>query len=273
MPSTKGISFARVPSSSRASISIQARALCISSASATRDWADSAAWTTFSEVAEVTERAGQADRAAAARQRADALAPRLPHLRVTASGGTGVRFTLDGVALGSGLVDSTVPVDPGDHELGADAAGKKHWSARFHATEGASVELSVPELEPEVVAPAPPPPSPPAPERSAGWQTPTAVVAAGLGVVGLAVGSGFGIKAIEDWSTAKPGCSGTVCTRADYPYWHSAHAEGIASTVSLAVGATLVATGAVIWLARPRGTSSRVGVRPDGVVVIGGLFP
>jgi hypothetical protein len=238
------------------------------------------AWTMFSDVAEESGRAGQADRASVAKQRADALAPRLPHLRVETPKDPDLKLTLDGMAFAAGLVDSAIPLDPGDHELGADAPGKQHWTARFRVDEGASTTITVPALDP-----APPPPPGPLEASStsipdghetgrasrARWQVPVAAVAAGLGVVGLSVGSALGVKAIDDWSTAKPGCSDNICSRQAYPYWHSAHAEGIGSTASFIAGGALLATGAVLWLVRLDRTTVRVGARCDGLVV-GGTF-
>ena len=237
------------------------------------------AWTTFSDVAEAAERAGDLERLAVVKTRVAALLPRLSHLVFTAPVPPDITLTLDGVPFTSKFDGDPAPIDPGPHELGADAPGKKHCATRFSATEGATVTLALPELEalPRPPAPPPPLPSPPAavlpPAPATSWHVPAAIVAAGLGVVGLGIGTVFGVKTIDDWSTAKEGCTGNVCDPAHYPAWQSAHSAGTVSTVSFIVGASLVATGAVLWLTRPQASSLRVGIRPDGALVVGGRLP
>jgi hypothetical protein len=247
------------------------------------------AWTIFLEVAEAAQRADQPERAAAARARAATLEPRLPHLRVTLDGPDPRELTLDGTPFAEGLLGTDVPIDPGGHEVNADAPGKKHWSTHVEAAEAATVTVSVPVLEDAtaMIALAEPPVAPPSVPPSeiappvyspspatSRWHTNAAIVAGALGLVGVGVGTAFGISAINQWSDAKSaGCSQTACpTRSGYGSWSTAHAAGIASTASFIVGGALVATGAVLWVTKPK-KRARVGVRSDGVVVIEGRFP
>jgi hypothetical protein len=251
------------------------------------------AWTTFADVAEAAHRAGQEDRATAARARATALEPRLPRLRVMLIGPDARALTLDGAPFAESLAGTSVPVDPGAHEIGADAPGKQHWAARVDATEeGAVSQLEVPLLEDAPQAPAvpeTPPPVAPSPERPAApaappqqprkWQTTTALITGGAGVVGLAAGAVLGGLAMSKWSDAKgAGCAlnsagQTNCPTSDaYSAWSTAHAEGIASTVACIAGGVLAATGAVLWFTGPR-ASVGVGARADGVVLVSGVLP
>jgi hypothetical protein len=241
------------------------------------------AWTTFLDVAEASRRAGEAERAAVAKGRADALAPQLPRVRVTAEQRAGLTLTLDGKAFAAALIETAVPVDPGKHLLGADAPGKKHWELRFSASLASNVSVAVPPLmdAPVVLAPVPvtpaatPPPAPaqPSPNETARWHVPVAIAAAGLGVVGIVVGSVSGGAAVSDWSSAKPDCPNDRCTTsAAYASWHDAHTAGIISTASFVVGGALVAAGAVVWFTRPSAPAA-LGLRSDGAVMVAGRFP
>ena len=229
------------------------------------------AWTRFSDAADAAKRAGDRERETVARQSADALVPRLPRLKVAAPLSPDITLTLDGAPFARSVVGDLPPVDPGEHELGADAPGKKHGATKFSAIEASLTTVTVPALEPLPRPPAPPPPQPTPAATS--WHGSAAVLAAGLGLVGLGIGTAFGVNAIDDWSTAKQGCSGGGCDPLHFPSWQSAHSAGVASTVSFVVGASLVAAGGVLWLTRPHAASAGVGIRPDGAVVVGGVLP
>lgn len=249
------------------------------------------AWKALLEVADESDREQRSDRAAVARDRAHALEARVPHLHVTIEGGERPALTLDGRSLSDADVGTNVPIDPGDHEVGADAPGKKHWSSHLVAKEGETATITVPPLEdaataPEVPAPAAPEPTPPItaspPSLSpAGnrWQMPAALAAGGAGVLALGAGAVLGVLAIGKWSDAKgEGCTQdaaghTNCpTSGAYSSWSTAHAEGIASTVAFIVGGALVATGALLWFTKPDALAM-AGVRADGVFFVGGRLP
>jgi hypothetical protein len=252
------------------------------------------AWTTFLEVAEAAQHAHEPDREAAARARAATLEPRLPHLRVTVDGPDHPTLTLDGRPFAEGLLGTNVPIDPGGHDVGADAQGKKHWASHVQAQEAVTAVVTVPLLEdaavtaiplaetPVVTPPVeqPVPWSPPPTARASSWRTPTEIVAGALGVAGIGVGSGLGVLAINKWTDAKNehciqnAASGqwTCPSGQATDSWSTANSAGIASTASFIVGAALVATGAVLWFTRPK-VAATVGARSDGRVVVEGRFP
>jgi hypothetical protein len=194
-------------------------------------------------------------------------------------------------------VGTSVPLDPGPHELAAEAQGKKPWTTRVEPREGATLEVSIPALEdaaaltPPVAPPAPPPVEPAAAvpsekpatppiepivttpqRRRVDWHVPTAIAAAGAGVIALGFGTALGITAINEWAAARPGCPGNNCTPPAAAEWSSAHNAGVASTVSFVAGGVLVAGGAAVWFTRVDAPAS-VGVRPDGAVVVAGRWP
>ena len=112
----------------------------------------------------IAERANQPERAAFAKQHADALAPDLSTLTLVAPRGT-AQFvvTLDGTTLTSATIGLPVPVDPGDHPIVVSAPKKKSWSSTLVLGKSEAKRFEIPDLEdapepPATVLAAPPPP-------------------------------------------------------------------------------------------------------------------
>jgi hypothetical protein len=129
-------------------------------------------------------------------------------------------------------------------------------------------------------------PSAPATEVGAGgWSTQKtlALVAGGVGVAGIAVGSVFGLMAHSSWSSSQSECSTSNCpNRPQAVTDHdSATTSATISTVAFIAGAAALAGGAVLWFTAPRtesppaATTGRVRVAPGvgpssaGVLVMG----
>jgi hypothetical protein len=175
----------------------------------------------------------------------------------------GLRIRRDDVPLDLSAVGAPLPVDPGRHALTVEAAGYETWSTTFEPTrEG--VTIDVPELareQPEAPAPAPAPVSPVAPPveplvpappsapavttEASGASRTRGYVAGGVGLVGLAAGSVFGVLALSDYGDAQKqcpqhqGCSGTALdasNRATTSAWVSDAAFGVGA-LGLALGA------------------------------------
>jgi serine/threonine-protein kinase len=184
------------------------------------------AWSEFAELVTSAQRAGQADREKFARQRVDALQPQLSHLTIRVPADvaalSGISVRRDGVTVGPAVSGIAVPVDPGQHVLEASAPGRTSWSVKI--TIGAiadSQEVSVPMLDPVPAAvelPAPAFNAPLAPDASHPTNPASAtrrtlgVVIGAAGVMGLGIGSYFGIQAISDSSKAKSACPDAACT-------------------------------------------------------------
>src|SRR5690606_19721148 len=117
------------------------------------------AWINYTEAATRSARAGQEDRAAVARERADALLPLLPKLRVVVSEPVpGLTILRDGVEMGAPQWDTPVPVDPGAREIEVRAPGKKAWKATVEIPASPEeVVLEIPALEDAPVEPDPEP--------------------------------------------------------------------------------------------------------------------
>jgi serine/threonine-protein kinase len=233
------------------------------------------AWSDFLEVADAAKRAGDAEREKVARGRADKLAGRLARITFALAGGAnGATIKLDGSVLGAGALGAGLPVDQGSHVVEASATGKKPWTSRVEVADGQATTVTVPALEdeappappPPVQAPAAPPVAPAPPEPSGGWMRPAGIAAGAVGLVGLGIGTFFGLQARSQWSSAQPRCPNGGCDQQGYDSWSSSRSSATASTVAFAAGGAAVAAGVVLFLLAPSSPSqSRVGVALDRV--------
>ncbi len=227
------------------------------------------AWAEFTEARTQAERADQPEREAFAREHADALAPRLARVSLSAARPQGMTVRIDGVAVDDAVLGTAFPIDPGDHELVASAKGKRDWSYRFSvAGSPGALTIDVPELgdeapEPAVVtavappppareAPAAPRPPPPvvAPSRAPGW------IALGAGALAVGMGTYFGLRAFSLKADGEGECTGAECSQTGLDAFDDAEASATASTVAFGTG--LLAAGLGVWLlARPAPASKK----------------
>jgi hypothetical protein len=146
------------------------------------------AWAGFIAVAATAAAARQPERESAARQRAEALAPRLPRLTLTVPPEVeaipGLVVMRDGGPVGKPLWTVPVPLDPGEHVVTAEAPGKKTWTTRVTAVEGAALGVTIGLLE---TAPGGTPPVVPPPQPRKRSAVP-AIVLGGVAVAGVVVG-------------------------------------------------------------------------------------
>jgi hypothetical protein len=228
------------------------------------------AWTKYDEALVAAERAGDHAAATAARQGRAGIEPKLTKLVITfadAGAAKGVDLTRDGEALPASVVGSELPVDPGEHEIAAHGAGLKPWSTRVNVTgEGATVRVSIPALEHEAVPPSPlgptptqatalpeTPPAPPAePSHTLAI---TGIATAAVGVVGLGLGTYFGLTAQSKWHQANR--SGDTCADAACPdLTQQASNDATLSTVFFVAGGVIAVAGVTLWVVAPRGPSA-----------------
>ena len=99
----------------------------------------------------------------------------------------------------------------------------------------------------------------------------------GAGIVGLALGSFFGLKSISKHSDYEALCGASGCSPAAGPIHDSAVAAGNVSTVTFLLGGALVAGGAVLWFMAPKAAPPSalrvvpvVGASNAGLVLAGG---
>jgi hypothetical protein len=147
-----------------------------------------------------------------ARERASALLSKLAKLRVHVDVPVpGLVLTIDGRTLSSAVIDAEIPVDPGEHMIGASAPGKAKRETLVVARAGVVAPVTIPALvdQPDETAPSASEVVPPRTEDSVGeggglpWQKKASLVVGGLAVVGVGVGTFFGLQANGQWSDAK----------------------------------------------------------------------
>jgi hypothetical protein len=159
------------------------------------------AWAAFLDVVDQTHRRGETSRESAARTRADALAPRLGKLTIQVpTRAPDLEVRRDGQLVQPEVWGVAVPVDAGDHRIEARAPGRAPWSSTVHTSDGQPAAISVPDLAPgpaPAPSPAPAPAAPPTSSPTTVMPAPaadhtaalivlgSAIIFAGVGVVGL----------------------------------------------------------------------------------------
>jgi serine/threonine-protein kinase len=243
------------------------------------------AWATFREAASAARAIGQTDRARLGDERAERLTPLLSRLAIEVPEATraipGLTIRRQGQAVPTAAWDVAVPLDPGQYRIDASAPGYQDFTGTVQVADGAvTAKFSVPPLvrsqnRPES-APAPaaepataPPPSPqpapvdlaPATTSGANSTRTIAYVLGGVGIVGVGVGSFFGLRAISKNDEAERECPrGRQCdTQEGVDLTDEADKAATISNVAFGLSAAALAGGLVLYLAadaEPESTSA-----------------
>lgn len=244
------------------------------------------AWNQLTEVAALA-RAAADPRAAEATRRAQALAPRLARLRIDVpptSRVPGLVVTRRGAPVPEALFGVATPLDPGSVRVVAEAPGRASFERTVQlGPEGSVTPVVIPPLAEEAAhAPAAMPPRETPPPAPLGAQRTAALVTAGLGAVGLAVGTVYGLRAMDrqDASNAGP-CDGqNRCDAEGLALRAEALDAASVSTLAFAVGAGALGLGVILWTTAPPDAAAPAGAvqatlapTPDGASVrLGGAF-
>jgi hypothetical protein len=243
------------------------------------------AWATFREAASLANNSNQADRARVASGRAQDIEPKLSHLSIELAPDVaripGVIVKRSGQRVESSLYGTPLPVDPGEYRVEVSAPGYETWTTPIKVESGgASASVRVPGLVKgaEPVAPVTPttstptgagnespPVKPPPPTPKSGLTTgqTLGLVVGGVGVIGLGLGTYFGVRAIGKNSDAEPFCnSANHCTQPGIDLWEKAKKDATASNIAFAVGGGLVALGGVVFLSTGKSDTDRVALVP-----------
>ena len=123
---------------------------------------------------------------------------------------------------------------------------------------GAQIVVEMPELENEAVAPAAHASATSADAlaskpKSGSTQRVAAVAVGGVGVVGLAVGTVFGLKATSNWSDVKNHCTSypNGCSDEGVSLHDSAESAATISNIAFGIGLAGLAGGAILWFTAP----------------------
>jgi hypothetical protein len=211
------------------------------------------AWTTYTTLADLAAQVGDNKRADYAKKRATALEPSLPQLALHAGGVKVLDVRLDEQPISLAALATTIPVDPGKHVL-AFTTKDRRWTqpVEVPSTGTVGLEVTIPKdaIVTSVATPPQSPPivPPPPPTRSSPLR-PVGVVLMIVGVGGLAVGSVFGVIAINDKTNVEMGCTPTgVCNVAGYNASVTAHTDAWASTIGFIAGGVLAAAGLTLFI-------------------------
>lgn len=241
------------------------------------------AWTMYNQSITTSRRNGRADREKMARERVEAIEPRLSRLILRLApaneGLAGLEIRSDEGAVPLSALGVPLPVDPGPHRITATAPGRKPWSLVVQVRpDGDRHSLEIPPLEP-LATPAPsasasaaPPPTAPASSPSAGPPAPGpttaprppsrafAYGALGVGALGAAAGTILLLRASALHSDSTAVCPSSPCSdRQAVDDSKSARSLANWSTVGFGVGALGLAAGAYLLLSAPAGGQSARG--------------
>jgi len=214
-----------------------------------------------------------------------ALESALSHIALQIDPGAGrtkdLVITIDDVVIGAAAWGSLMPFDPGTHVVVASAPGKKRWETTVSlGGSGDTRTIPIAPLADAEAPPLPPPagvaPSALPPPADSGAHHDTRLlggVVAGLGVVGVGIGSYFGLKALSDRNASDAQCV-PGCTQQAVDLNTSAKTEATASTVGFGVGVAGLAVGAYLFLtgapaSLPR--AARVEVVPWSTTRVSGM--
>jgi hypothetical protein len=241
------------------------------------------AWTEYSTVVTLAQRDNRPDRVAYAEERLKEIEPKLSRLTLELSQGgdvAGLVIKLDGAVVGRAALGVAVPVDPGTHNVETAAPGKTPWQTTVEISDGPSTKsVVIPALvdAPEAagagaVSGAPPDAGAEDPGKT---QRLIAYTLGGAGVIGLGIGTAFGLSAISKNKESKSeGCEANQCTPAAAAIREDAQSAGNASTIAFIAGGALLAAGVVVYFTAPsapseRAVAARVVLGPGSVAVRG----
>jgi hypothetical protein len=213
-----------------------------------------------------------------------ALLPRIPTITVQVEGAeaAAVRVTVDGKAIVPELVGEPLPVNPGKHQVAA-ARGAEHVELELSVAEAeqkpallrfgsaGDSAASAPPVAPPGSAPSPDTDS--APSSKLGTQRTLAIVAGGVGLAGVVLGTIFGLKSKSLHDDAEGSCDGSVCSDpSGVTAGNDAYSAGTISTVGMVVGALGIGGGVALWLTAPKTSqtaSARLELNASGLKLRG----
>jgi serine/threonine-protein kinase len=214
---------------------------------------------------------GDHDREAEGRRRAALLEPRLSKLALQlAPGDRGAGFVLhqNGRAIPEATWGSAVPIDPGEHTIDASSPGRQTWKTVVHVeAKPGTTMVTVPILADAPVLGA-------STTEGSRWgaQRIAGVVTGGAGIVGLIVGTAFGVLTLKKSSGSKSGghCDADLvtCDATGLQLQHDARTTANVANVALAVGGAALIGGVVLFVTAPGGAAkapaaSRIKVGPS----------
>jgi|HubBroStandDraft_4_1064222.scaffolds.fasta_scaffold32179_1 hypothetical protein len=189
----------------------------------------------------------------------------------------GLSVSRDGTAVGRTVWGSRIPMDPGEHVVEASAPDKKPWKATVKVLPDGDVQtVTLSPLEDAAPAPVsvappavePPPPQPPAPvvpmpgHHGTSTRKTVGLATGAAGIGGVAIGTYFGLLAIQTHGKSAATCTTTPCSPQSVSLNGQAGTQADISTVAFAAGLAALGVGAFLWL----GDSGGRGDKPSASV-------
>ena len=196
---------------------------------------------------------------------------------------TAVKVKMDGEILVERLEGSAISLDPGAHTFMFETAGQATITKQLVVREGqkdrrepiqfgAPPSAALPTPLASAVAPTPMAVAPVAetPSSGLGAQKTVALVALGVGVVGLGVGTMFGLQSMSKHNEAADACPAACTSQSGVDLWDQARSRGNLATIGFAVGGVGLVGGALLWFtAGSERANVRVGVGPGAIELRG----
>jgi hypothetical protein len=234
------------------------------------------AWAAYRAAGEASRKANQPERREIALERAAKIEPTLstltllmpPEARVP-----GLQILIDGAPVGTASLGVPMPVDPGQHVVEVIAPGHDTSSQNVVVDpNGATHTLNLRALaavQPSGSVATPAAPSPTSHDdrhdTGAGLSTQQTVglVVGGVGVLGLAAGTYFGIRTQSAESEAKKHCTNypTDCSPTGLDANEDAKTFSRYATAGFLVGGAALIGGAVVYLTAPEEATNSASVR------------
>lgn len=213
------------------------------------------AWGEYKEALAAAKKANRKDREKLARDRIDALEPRLPYVVVIPdkSDTKGLAVGIDEDAVTPEAWGAQLPIDPGAHTAKATAPGYEAWEGPFEATEGKKITVRIPPLKaapiPRATASAGATAAPLAPVPKYPWMRPSGIAIGTVGVAAIVAGAVFGARALDLGDKVKKECdAGGGCSDIGLAAVQDGRTSATASDVLLGAGAGFAALGAVFFI-------------------------
>lgn len=215
------------------------------------------AWSEFKDVLARATLDNRPEREKTARERIAAIEPKLGKLVIDiapANVVSGLTVTRAGISITSAALGTPLPVDAGTYAVQVTAPGYKAWDTKVEVTNGKETRVAIPALVKIPVDTPPPvakveeePKPPPSPPPSSSKRT-IGFVAAGVGVVGLGVGTFFGVRTLSKKSSSDDNCLGGVCTEKGAKLMDEAYSASTFANIGLGVGLVGVGVGTYLIL-------------------------
>ena len=185
-----------------------------------------------------------------------------------------VKVTMDGVTIATKLEGTALTLEPGEHSFEFTTPGYAPIVKTFVMREGVKRRQEQIVFTPIVApgdpgaggAPVAPPVTPPAPQAtdSGDSRRILAYVLGGAGIVGVGLGTFFGLKAKSTYDDSKQYCprGASSCTADGVSGGSDASTQAAVSTVAFIAGGALLASGIIVFITAPKNGTTGMTVQP-----------